>query len=77
MKKNLYYPPALQAHIDAGKGALTTEEAAVLLGFKPQTLRKWMCYGEGPKGLKPLKIGHAVRWPIEQLASLLQGGEHG
>ncbi len=76
MKKPLHYPPALQAHIDAGKGALTTNEAAALIGLKPQTLRKWMCYGSCPMGLKPLKIGNSVRWPIDQLAALLQGGGH-
>ena len=77
MKKSLHYPPALQAHIDVGKGTLTTDEAATLLGLKSQTLRKWMSYGSCPKGLKPLKVGRSVRWPIDQLAALLQGGDHG
>lgn len=41
---------------------LTTEQAAELLGLRPQTLRNWACTGRHESYLKPRKIGFSIRY---------------
>ena len=47
---------------------LSTTQAADLLALRPQTLRRWACYGCGP--IRPVKIGGGLRWRYEDLQSL-------
>jgi hypothetical protein len=53
--------------------AVTTKEAARLLGRRPQTLRKWACYDEGP--IRPIR-GQSRRsrllWSVEDIRRLLK-----
>lgn len=42
-----------------------TSEAAYHLGRKPQTLRKWACYGDGP--IRPVRINGRLAWCIADL----------
>lgn len=44
---------------------LTTNEAAELLGLKPQTLRRWAIYENGP--LTPIRYGRLIRWSKKEL----------
>lgn len=44
---------------------LTTNEAAALLGLKPQTLRRWAIYENGP--LVPIRYGRLIRWSKKEL----------
>ncbi|WP_347452879.1 helix-turn-helix domain-containing protein [Acinetobacter thermotolerans] len=39
---------------------LTTKEAARLLGYAEQTLRKWALYENGP--INPIRYGRTLRW---------------
>lgn len=39
---------------------LTTKEAARLLGYAEQTLRKWALYENGP--INPIRHGRSLRW---------------
>ena len=39
---------------------LTTREAARLLGYAEQTLRKWALYENGP--INPIRHGRTLRW---------------
>ena len=39
---------------------LTTREAARLLGYAEQTLRKWALYENGP--ISPIRHGRSLRW---------------
>lgn len=39
---------------------LSTKEAAEMLGLKPQTLRRWAIYENGP--ITPIRYGRLVRW---------------
>lgn len=41
-------------------GNYTTEQAAIVLGFKPQTLHKWASTGGGL--VKPVRLGTKLRW---------------
>ena len=39
-----------------------TDEAAVLLGRSPQTLRRWACYSNGP--VQPRRVNGRLAWPL-------------
>lgn len=47
----------------------TTNEAALFLRLKPQTLRKWAMDGSGP--IQPVKIGNRLCWNIQELKALM------
>lgn len=51
---------------------LTTAEAAMYLNRKPQTLRKWACFENGP--IKPIRINGRLAWRVADLAKLLGDG---
>jgi hypothetical protein len=55
-----------------GRTHLNTDEAAMSIDHRPQTLRKWATYQTGP--IQPVKIGRRLLWPIEGLNKLLNGG---
>jgi hypothetical protein len=46
-----------------------TNEAAALIHFAPQTLRRWACYGDGP--IRPCRVGRQLRWSVAELNALL------
>jgi len=55
---------------------LDTEEAASFLRLKPQTLRRWACYDQGP--IRPVKVGKRLRWRLADLERLVNGeASHG
>ncbi len=47
---------------------LTSEEAAVLLGIKPNTLEIWRTKGKGPEFVK---LGNAKQAPVRYIKSIL------
>ncbi|MEM8514456.1 hypothetical protein RCH14_003801 [Massilia sp. MP_M2] len=53
--------------------AVSTAEAAFHLGRKPQTLRKWACFEDGP--LRPVRINGRLAWPVAQIKQLLNKGD--
>jgi hypothetical protein len=48
---------------------VTTNEAAVYLNRRPQTLRTWACLENGP--LKPIRINGRLAWSVNEIKSLL------
>lgn len=64
------HTPNLDA-IAATRDFICTEEAATLLNRKPQTLRKWACYDNGP--LRPIRIYGRLMWCVKEIIGLLQG----
>jgi hypothetical protein len=48
--------------------AVTTKEAARLLGRRPQTLRKWACYGVGP--IEPIRGHTRLLWSLREIEKL-------
>jgi hypothetical protein len=48
---------------------LTTDEAAKALNRKPQTLRKWACYGTGV--LRPVRINGQLAWRASDILAIL------
>lgn len=51
---------------------LCTYTVASLLHVKPQTVRKWACYEQGPIDARPIKIAGKLLWSTEAVVNLLQ-----
>jgi hypothetical protein len=65
-------PPALAA-IAAGRDHILTEEFAKATGCRNQTVRKNVCLRGECFGVRPLKCGNRLLWPLTQIAALLNG----
>ena len=53
-----------------GRDSLPTNEAALPIHRKPQTMRKWACMG-GP--IRPVRINGRLAWLVKDLRRLLDG----
>lgn len=62
--------PALR-DVSRGRDTLPTNEAAPAINRKPQTLRKWACFENGP--IRPVRINGRLAWRVADLAALLRG----
>ena len=51
------------------RSAITTEEAAYYLNRKPQTLRSWACFQNGP--IRPINVSRRLAWPVADIKRLL------
>jgi hypothetical protein len=65
-------PPAL-AVIAAGRDHILTEEFAKAASRASQTIRKNYCMNGECFGIRPLKFGNRLLWPVAQIAALLNG----
>jgi hypothetical protein len=72
MHKNQTLPPAL-AEIAAGRDHILTEEFAKAANRASQTIRKNYCTKGECFGIRPLKFGNRLLWPVGQIAALLNG----
>jgi len=50
---------------------VSTACAAFWLNRKPQTLRAWASYDNGP--IRPTRINGRLAWPVSQIRSILNG----
>jgi len=57
---------------EEAREGLPTDEAAGHLNRRPQTLRIWACYENGP--IRPRKVNGRLNWPVVDLKRLLRGG---
>ncbi len=65
-------PPAL-AEIARGRDHLNTAEFSRAIVCAPQTVRKLHClYGE-VYGIRPIKPGSRLLWPVTEIARILNG----
>lgn len=53
--------------------ALTTDQAAELLGVSPDLL--WRLARDGEAPVEPLRLGRVIRWPTAALLDLLGLGD--
>ncbi|GEM_PF-1010688 len=65
MLKQVEFLMKKQANICDSKLLLSTKEAAQMLGLKPQTLRRWAIYENGP--ITPIRYGRLVRWSKREI----------
>lgn len=52
---------------------LTTQEFAEALKCSPKTVRKNYCLTSACYGIRPLKVGARLLWPVSEVAKLLNG----
>lgn len=48
---------------------IPTEEAAIHVNRKPQTMRHWACFENGP--IKPIRINGRLAWSVKEIKELL------
>jgi hypothetical protein len=72
MQKTQSLPPAL-AVIAAGRDHILTEEFARASNRASQTIRKNHCMKGECFGIRPLKFGNRLLWPVAEIAALLNG----
>ncbi len=52
----------------------STHEAAGILRYQPQTLRRDLCFKGNFKGIRPLKLpGGRLLWPADEIDALANG----
>ncbi len=66
-------PPAL-AKIAVGRDHIQTAEFARATNRVSQTLRKNYCLNGHCFGIRPVKFGNRLLWPVAEIANLLNGG---
>ena len=67
--------PAVLAAIAAGRDHIQTAEFARAANRASQTIRKNYCLTGQCFGIRPIKFGNRLLWPVEAVAALLNGGE--
>jgi len=65
--------PRALAEIAAGRDHINTAEFARATNKAPQTVRKNYCLTGECFGIRPVKIGNSLLWPVMQTAGLLAG----
>lgn len=64
---------AALAAIAAGRDHIITGEFAHAANKASQTIRKNYCLTGECYGIRPIKIGNRLLWPVAQIAALLNG----
>jgi hypothetical protein len=65
---------AALAAISAGRDHLNTGEFANAVNRAGQTIRKNYCLTGECFGIRPVKVGNRLLWPVVEIAALLKGG---
>jgi hypothetical protein len=67
--------PSALAAIAAGRDHIQTAEYAHAISRASQTIRKHYCLTGQCFGVRPVKFGNRLLWPVQSIASLLTGGQ--
>lgn len=71
-RKHIAFPfPSLQ---EEKRTHVSTACAAHWLGRKPQTLRAWACFEDGP--LRPTRVNGRLAWSVADIRRVLLGANH-
>lgn len=65
--------PAALANIAAGRDHIQTAEFARATNRASQTIRKNYCLTGECFGIRPVKFGNRLLWPVAPIAALLSG----
>ena len=66
-------PPAL-AEIAAGRDLIPTADFAHSITRAQQTIRRNVCLNGHAFGIRPVKFGNRLLWPVAEIATLLTTG---
>lgn len=72
MRNEIVLPPAL-AQIARGRDHIETDEYGTATNHAPQTIRKNYCLNGECFGIRPVKVGNKLLWPVDSIAALLSG----
>lgn len=72
MAMQVTIPTALAA-VSQGRDLINTAEFAKATNRAPQTVRKNFCLTSECFGIRPVKIGNRLMWPVAEVARLLNG----
>lgn len=72
MQTTVNIPTALAA-IAAGRDNILTAEFALAANRASQTIRKHYCQTGEAYGIRPVKFGNRLLWPVAKVAALLNG----
>lgn len=67
--------PVALAQIAAGRDHINTSEFAHAVSRAEQTIRKSYCYAGHCFGIRPVKFGNRLLWPVADIAALLTEGQ--
>ncbi|MEA5098529.1 MAG: hypothetical protein VB032_08350 [Burkholderiaceae bacterium] len=73
MATQINFPPAL-IELANGRDHVKTEEFAKSFSVAPQTVRKNYCQQGECYGIRPIKVGRNLLWPVAEIASVLTEG---
>lgn len=59
----------LRQLIESGTSLVSTNDAATILGYKPNTLRVWASTGRGD--LRPVMTGNGAKWRLSDIRDLI------
>ena len=66
--------PTALAAIAAGRDHINTAEYARASNRASQTIRKNYCLTGECFGIRPIKFGNRLLWPVAEISKLLNGG---
>ncbi len=64
------------ANIAKGRDNILTHEVSLVTNIATQTIRKYLCQTGSFHGIKPIKIGGRLQFPVNQIAKLIRGDAH-
>jgi hypothetical protein len=73
MQKNTQSSSVL-ADLSVGRDHVATAEFATATNHASQTIRKNYCQTGECFGIRPIKVGNRLLWPVAEIAKLLNGG---
>ena len=65
--------PPLLSEVAAGRDYILTAEYARAIGRTGQTIRKRLCEDGEAYGVRPVKVGGRLLWPVAEIARVLAG----
>ena len=73
MYNEIALPPVLAA-IASGRDHIETDEYGKVTNHASQTIRKNYCLTGECFGIRPVKVGNKLLWPVVSIAAMLSGG---
>ncbi len=75
MKSAHEIPQGLE-NIAKGRDNILTYEVSLVTNTATQTIRKHLCHTGSFHGIKPIKIGGRLQFPVKEVARLIRGETH-
>lgn len=71
--KSFYDIPEGLATIANGRDNILTHELSLVTNTATQTIRRHLCQTGSFHGIKPIKIGGRLQFPVPEIAKLIRG----